>query len=690
VKSRSSGAGARLLEGLNPAQREAVTTTEGPLLVLAGAGTGKTRVITTRVAYLLAEGARPEEVLGVTFTNKAAREMRERLESLLGGRSGRQGRGPLLSTFHSLGMRLLRAEAEAIGYRRSFTIHDTTDQTALVRTLLREVHGTSRPGDPGAVLAAISRAKNRFLLPEALLDAAGDEYEVLVARIYSRYREHLRDLNAVDFDDLILLPVIILEGDPAAAERYRRRWRHILVDEYQDTNASQYRFLRQLVGPERNLCVVGDDDQSIYGFRGAEMDKILRFEEDFPGARVVRLEENYRSTPAVLALANAVIEGNACRRAKTLRPSIAGGPPVRLVVTEDEAAEVNFVVREIQSLLSGGAGPGRRAGPGEVAVLLRAAIQARPFEEKLRLHRIPYTLVGGQSYFDRKEIRDVLAYWKVLANPRDDLSLLRVINVPRRGLGSKTVRALDDLAHSLGVAISEALERAGAGEGDFARDTRAAITAFAEILVTARERLASGEITAAARGIITDAQYEQAIAELYSDPLVRQGRWNAVEDLLASVERWRDEQPDATFSEFLGALSLEEDERRDAREERRSVLLMTLHSAKGLEFPRVYLAGLEEDLIPHRKSLEDGDGAIEEERRLLYVGITRARHELTLMASSSRRVYGAPRERLLSRFLTEVGDRGLWEVVEDRARSPASAEDVEGFLETYRRRTRRG
>ena len=654
-----------LLSKLNVAQRKAVTTTEGPVLVLAGAGTGKTRVITFRVAHLLRKGVPPEAILAVTFTNKAAREMRERVGEIL----GREPAGLVLSTFHSFGARILRKEAAALGYRPNFNILDTADQLAFLRTILQEVRGAA---SPRAILGAISRAKSRFALPGEVLDAAGSDAEELVGLVYERYQEQLQAMNCVDFDDLILLPVTVLRRHEEIRARYQSRFRHLLVDEYQDTNASQYELLRLLVGPERNLCVVGDDDQSIYGFRGADRDKILAFERDFPGARVVKLEENYRSTESILKLANAIIAGSASRHKKTLVSRLGKGAPVRWVEASDDAAEVDHVLGEVQRLLWSG------TPPASIAILIRAAVQARPFEEKLRLRRIPYTLIGGQSYYDRKEVRDVIAYWMAAANRRNDFALLRIINVPPRGFGSATIRRLRDLAAQRKVPILEALRLAA--HEDFSPAQKSAAEHLCGLFDRASDRLKKRQFSAMARGIVEEAGYDEVLAQLYPDPLTRSNRRAAVDELLRSVESWEKEQGD--FLDFLEALALSQE---DPREKPQGGLsLMTLHGAKGLEFRHVFLVGAEDDIIPHRKAQAEGDKAIEEERRLFYVGITRAREALSISHARARTVQGRLRPAEPSRFLLEVAGKGLLDREVYDPHREATDDDVEEALATYR------
>jgi len=661
---------------LNEAQRLAVKTTRGPLLVLAGAGTGKTRVITYRIAHLLREGIPAESILAVTFTNKAAREMRGRVTALLGSAP----KGITLSTFHSLGMRILRAEAEAAGLKPNFTIYDKSDQLSLMCEILRGIKGSATTRDARGMLNTVSLAKNRFALPGDLLERAQDDWDHLVALAYRRYTERLRVLGGVDFDDLILLPVLLLRDHDEIRMKYQRRFRFIMIDEYQDTNGSQYRFTRTLVGPQRNLCVVGDDDQSIYGFRGAEMEKILAFERDFPRARVVALEENYRSTASILNLANAVIEINTERHPKRLKSNCGAGEPVEWVTVPGGEAEVKYIVKRIEELHKNEYIPYE-----DMAILIRSSFQARAFEEGLRLRRIPYTLVGGQSYFDRKEIRDILAYWNVANNPGDDVSLLRIINFPRRGFGSTAISRLGELASSRGVHLLEALSLMGQGEGSLPGNVRSGARFLSDLFSEARQRIQRGQCAAMCRNLLERVDYRSALQDLYTDPLILQARWNAVDQLVRSVEEWEKDARGESFAGFLGAITLEaQDEREDGKENIQGLALMTLHSAKGLEFPVVFLVGVEEDSLPHRKSVEDGDRAIEEERRLFYVGITRARRRLILTSAEKRILYGREVERIPSRFLTELDQPGLFKERTADPDAPATEEQIQNILSAFR------
>jgi DNA helicase-2/ATP-dependent DNA helicase PcrA len=633
---------ASLLDDLNPEQRRAVTTTEGPVLVLAGAGSGKTRVITRRIAWLLAKGAAARSVLAVTFTHKAAREMRERVSSLVGAATARE---LTVSTFHSFCARLLREHAGSAGLSGNFTIADEADQLSIVKAALRDLRIGEAAVHPRAALSRISLFKNRLVTPDRAFEEAADDFDELVARAYRTYDARLRRGRTADFDDLLLLAVRLLDGQEDVRRRLEGRFRYLLVDEYQDTNVPQYEILRRLAAKRRNLCVVGDDDQSIYGWRGADLRKILSFEMDFPDAAVIRLETNYRSTQTILDAANRVILHNRSRHAKTLRAAAGPGAPVRVFGLEDEEHEAQFVVEEIRQELRGG-----RARPADFAVLFRTQVQPRPFEAQLRAARIPYELVGGMSFFDRKEVRDVLAYLRLAANPEDEASLLRVVNVPPRGVGKGTVDRVLELATREGISAGAAFERAAIPPeaADSVRRFRKALAEFAG-------RAASAGLPAAIRDLLSGLDYAAEIERIYPDAIQRQARAAAVGEVLNLAENYARRTSRPTLLGFLEEVTLAAEETPEEPGEaaaRDRVTLMTLHAAKGLEFPRVYLVGVEEGLLPHARSV--AEDTVEEERRLAYVGITRARERLTLTHAKSRAKFGKREVCLPSRFIAEM------------------------------------
>jgi superfamily I DNA/RNA helicase len=621
-----------------------VTTVEGPLLVLAGAGSGKTRVITHRIAHLLALGVAPRNVLAMTFTNKAAGEMRERVGALVGREAARE---LTVGTFHSFCARSLRAHAKALDLPARFGICDEGDQLSAVKGALRDLHIPEATLHPRVVLSRMSLAKNRMISQEQYRTAAVDEYDELVARAWRRYDERLHRAHTVDFDDLLLLMVRLLADHPGVRDALRDRFRYILVDEYQDTNGPQYEIVRQIAERHRNLCVVGDDDQSIYGWRGADIRKILGFEHDFPGATVVRLETNYRSTTPILEAANAVIRHNTGRHEKTLRPAAGDGPPIRIVELEDEEHEADFVVQDLLFEVRAG-----RAKLGDAAILFRTQVQPRAFEARLRANRVPYVLVGGQSFFDRKEVRDVLAFLKLMSNPADELSLLRIVNVPPRGVGDATVDRVLAFATKEGIHAGEAFERAGGLAGvppaalDTVRGLRRRLTELA--------RGAAGErLPGVVRELVRAVDYRAEIDRCYPDPVAREARWAAVEEIANYAENYARGKADASLRGFLDELSLTaEDAEEEEDKPRDAVTLMTLHAAKGLEYPRVYLVGVEEGLLPHERSI--GENTVEEERRLMYVGITRARRHLAITHCRSRAKRGQRIACKKSRFIHEI------------------------------------
>jgi DNA helicase-2/ATP-dependent DNA helicase PcrA len=635
---------------LNPAQRDAVATLSGPLLVLAGAGTGKTRVITYRIAQLVRSGIVPHRILAVTFTNKAAREMRERALHLL-GRRPKGVKPPEISTFHALCVRILRRHAERLGYPKEFSIYDRGDQESVVRHALRAIRVSSSNMRPGELLAQIGNWKNQGVSPEtAQATAEGDRNE-LSAVAFGHYQAQLRAAGAMDFDDLLLQTNRLFAEHPEARFAEASRFDHLLIDEYQDTNRLQYEIVKALAERHRNLCVVGDDDQSIYGWRGAEVAHILSFHSQWPDAHVVRLESNYRSRAPILELANALILHNSARHQKVLRPSREGGAAPRMLRMENETIEAEHVVREIKQLLVGDAD--RRVTPSEIAILFRTNEQPRAFELELRREKIPYVLVGGLSFYDRREVKDVLSYLRVLANPLDEVSLLRVINTPARGIGTSSIQAVLDYAVSQGRPLWSVLPEISAIDLPAAVYER--IEGFQKLIEGFRAKLGQGSIAELVREILTAVDYKAEIDRNYTGAGEAESRWLAVEELVnsAALYEQRDENPSLIGFLEEATLSDRDDKDDDPKRERHAITLMTLHSAKGLEFPHVYMVGVEEGILPHQRSVLEGNSP-DEERRLCYVGVTRAQETLTLTFAKTRMKWGKPRPCIPSRFLMEM------------------------------------
>jgi DNA helicase-2/ATP-dependent DNA helicase PcrA len=639
---------------LNPAQLAAVRVRSGPLLVLAGAGTGKTRVITHRIAALIKSGIRASRILAVTFTNKAAREMRERALALLGART-RQAQPPEISTFHSLCVRILRRHAARLGYPEHFAIYDRGDQETVARSALRELRVGSEGLAPGELLHLIGQWKNRALSPAEAAEDATTAREELAAQAYARYQALLKASGAVDFDDLLLLTAQLLERLPEARYAEASRHDHLLIDEYQDTNGLQYRIACLLASFHRNLCVVGDDDQSIYGWRGAEVTHILEFAREFPEAIVIKLEENYRSREPILELANRLIAHNGSRHPKSLRASRLGGPAPRFARFDDEIAEAEAVVREIRRRLD--AEGYERVKASDVAVLFRTNEQPRPFEIELRRARVPYVLVGGMSFYDRKEVRDVLAYLKLLSNPSDEVALLRAINAPPRGIGPSALAALLRTAVERGTPLYSVLS-AVKETGPISGTVADRVDAFRRLIDGFRARVGSEPLAALVTELIRAVGYRSELERVYKTPGEIEARWASVEELVNAIAQYEAHSRAPTLLGFLedSALSGQEDFRGTERSEKRphAVTLMTLHSAKGLEFPHVYLVGLEEGILPHHRSIAQGADQVAEERRLCYVGVTRAQDTLTLTSAKTRMKWGKSQPSIPSRFLAEM------------------------------------
>lgn len=651
---------------LNAAQMQAVRTPGGPLLVLAGAGTGKTRVVTYRIAELIRRGTKPERILAVTFTKKAAGEMLQRAGELLKKRSrvsprrGAEFRtnsavGPEISTFHSLCVRILRRHIHELGYPPKFVICDRNEQESQARAALRELRAPSAALAPGDMLSIVSRWKAGSVRPGDAIQIAHSEREHLAAAAYRRYQENLKRIGAVDFDDLLLLTEDLLSNFPAVRRAEARRFDHVLIDEYQDTNRSQYQIVKALAAGHRNLCVVGDDDQSIYGWRGAEVTHILQFEKDWPDARVVRLEDNYRSTAAILNYANTLIAFNRHRHDKVLKPARPGGNRPTILQCQDEVQEAERVVGDIRQLVDGG-----RVQPRDVAILCRTNEQPRSFETELRRANLPYVLIGGMSFFDRKEVRDILSYLKVIDNPHDEPALMRIINQPARGIGATAQKRLFEEATSRGKFLWDVLPDALVVDGVDAR-TSDAVGQFRRMIEQFREVSAKMSVAQTVQHVIEKTDYRAALAKAYPDPTERETRLASLEEIVnaaANFDKSRRRAKNLSLSDFLDDMLLSErddSEEKESQLARNAIALMTLHSAKGLEFPHVYLVGLEEGILPHKRSVAmENDMAIDEERRLCYVGVTRAREQLTLSFALTRRKWGKPQKTVPSRFLYEM------------------------------------
>jgi DNA helicase-2/ATP-dependent DNA helicase PcrA len=660
-----------LFSTLNPSQRDAVTTTEGPLLVLAGAGTGKTRVITTRIAYLLTLGVDPSNILAVTFTNKAAGEMRERVAHLAGARA----KGITVGTFHAFCAKVLREHGHVLGLFRKFTICDASDQLSAVKSAMRELRVHETTMHPSAVLARLSLAKNRMQTPESFLAEGEGGRDQLVGSVWQRYQEYLGRTRALDFDDLLLEAVRLLREHEDVRSHYRKRYRHVLVDEYQDTNHAQYEIVRLIGGEHRNVCVVGDDDQSIYGWRGADIQKILGFHRDFEGAKIVRLQTNYRSTRPILDAANTLIRKNASRHEKALESARGDGEAVRFVRLKDETSEAQFVVEQIRHLLRL-----EEAKPADFAILCRTQVQFRAFEAELRANGLPYVVVGGMSFFDRKEVRDVVAFLKLAVNPRDETSLMRIINTPPRGVGKASLDRVLAFATDHGISASEAFERAAEIEGLSPQS----VEGYRKL----RDALDGSELEDAGQHLVfclgrflETIAYREEVNRLYPEPLTRDARWAGVVEILNFAENHVRRAAEPSLHAFLEELALTSgDGPGDKTETRRDgVTLMTLHAAKGLEFPHVFLAGMEEGILPHARAV--AEGGVEEERRLAYVGITRAMTTLTLSWAFERAKYGRRAASVPSRFLFEAQDAALpegWLGIEARIEKDEDDEPPKG------------
>ena len=652
----------QFLDSLNTEQREAVLHTRGPLLILAGAGSGKTRVITSRIAYLVGDGhARTDEVLAVTFTNKAAEEMRTRVETLLGSDCSRMW----VSTFHSLCARLLRREAPAIGLSRDFVIYDSSDQLTVVKQALKALQIDDSFIQPRAALSRISQAKNRMEGPDEVAGAAGwNRRDEQIAKVYAHYLATLKASNALDFDDLLLKTVDIFEQSERVRTKYATQFRFVMVDEYQDTNRPQYILIRRLAEIHRNLCVVGDPDQSIYKWRGADLRNILDFETDFPEAAIVKLERNYRSTQIILDAASAVIRQNRNRKDKHLWTDRAGGDRIVYYRGNDDLEEADFITRTARAALNGDTDA--TVGSPTVAVLYRTNAQSRTIEDALMREGLAYKVIGGVRFYERKEVKDALAYMRLVINPHDDVSLRRVINVPARGIGKGVMETVENLQPSDGTdlpLLNVGLQPGPSANSLWARIVRglddrafsgraaASLAVFRDLIVTLTDIARSDSVSVAIGKMLDRSGYLQDLREERSEDA--DARVENLAELVSAAREYEGREAEPSLNGFVDRLSLlsdadEEQGTRDAR-----IWMMTLHSAKGLEFPTVILAGLEEGLFPHSRSREDED-ELEEERRLCYVGMTRARATLVLTGAARRRVFGEYQSSEPSRFIDEV------------------------------------
>jgi len=640
-----------ILASLNPDQRKAVEAIEGPVLILAGPGSGKTRVITHRVAYLVKVcGVSPHHIMAVTFTNKAAREMRERLEQLL-----EQAAEVLtLGTFHAICARILRREGKAIGLDSRFVIYDEEDQLSLIKHALEGLNLDPKQYVPRALHTAISAAKSRLISPGDYAEWVNSYFEEIVHRVYDLYQQLLSQAQAVDFDDLLMKTVQLFDSHPQILNKYQSRYAHILVDEFQDTNIAQYMLMKQLAGKYHNICVVGDPDQSIYSWRSADLRNILSFEKDYPQAKLVRLEQNYRSTKTILEVASDVISANVQRKLKNLWTENETGPPVTVIESYSEGEEAQSVVNEIEKLTSQ-----EQISLKDCAVMYRVNAQSRALEEAFIRYGVPYKLVGGTRFYQRREVKDIIAYLRLIHNPQDNVSLTRIINIPGRGIGHHSFNQLQSWATTRNASLYEALKQTVEEEA-FPSRTTSALTGFAVLI---------GELIA--------QSHELSLVELLDEIMERtryreyilgkedgEDRWENIMELRSVAREYDALAPEEALDIFLEKVSLVSD--MDGLDEKAdTVTLITLHQAKGLEFPVVFIVGMEEGILPHRKSFDD-PGEMEEERRLCYVGITRARKQVYLLRSYRRSLFGSSSANLPSRFLQDISphlitNKGLWE-----------------------------
>jgi DNA helicase-2/ATP-dependent DNA helicase PcrA len=646
-----------VLANLNPAQKQAVETIEGPLLIVAGPGSGKTRVITHRVAYLIKVcGINPHRIMAVTFTNKAAREMAERLEKLL----GQTAEDLTLGTFHAICARILRREGKAIGLDSRFVIYDEDDQLSLIKQSLQELDIDPKQYAPRAIQSAIKYAKSRLLTPSDYAQQTSNYFEGIVQRVYERYQQSLTQSHGVDFDDLLMRTVQLFNDHPKVLSKYQSRYLHILVDEFQDTNITQYTLIKQLAGKHRNVCVVGDPDQSIYSWRFADLRNILSFEKDYPDARVVFLEQNYRSTKIILDVASSIISVNSRRKPKKLWTENEAGVPISVIETYNEDEEAQFVISEIERLVEQDI-----VSPGSCAIMYRVNAQSRALEEAFMRYGVPYKLVGGTRFYQRREIKDIIAYLRLIQNPSDSISMARIINVPGRGIGQRTLAELSGWAKNQDMPLYAAMKLVAEKKGP-ALTPRAnyALKSFFDLIGELATRSRELSLTGLLDAVVEQTGYKEYILNEEDG----EERWENIQELYTVARDYNEFSPDEALANFLEKVSLvsdidELDEKSDA------TTLITLHQAKGLEFPVVFIVGMEEGLLPHRRSLDDPD-ELEEERRLCYVGVTRAQKRAYLLYTYRRSLFGGNSATKGSRFLEDIPSqlitrKGLWEEGEE-------------------------
>lgn len=634
------------LDGLNKEQRSAAETVVGPVLILAGAGSGKTRSVTYRVAHMLENLRIPgKEILAVSFTNKAAAEMNERVRKLVPDPKVR--RGLTMSTFHSLGIRILREDIHHIGYNNLFTIYDSADQMSIIREALKNYRG-GKSFDRGTIQSKISWLKNKGISPEEYPKTEfydeENEYDGATESVYHFYQDKLRFYNALDFDDILFLVVKLFESHPEVARKYSERWKYLMVDEYQDTNGLQFRLIQGLTSTHNNICVVGDDDQAIYSFRGADITNILSFEERFPGAKVIKLEENYRSYYPILDLANRVIAENTNRKDKLMRTSRQGGEKPFLWSAADADHEAAIVVDDIIELQKQG------VHLGEVAILYRSNTQIPPFEDQLRLNQVPYNIIGGQKFYEKKEIKDLIAYLTVILNPRDEIGLRRILNTPNRGIGTATLNKFLDKSNETKTPLFFAIEK------EDSELKKPEVAAFTQLIREMKEVMEQRGLVEGVRELVARINYLDFVDKSYDNVKLSKLKKDDVENFILAAQRFVDRYgPDATLRNFVERLLLadaHDSTSGGGDEKRHEVTLMTLHSSKGLEYDYVYLVGMEEELLPHKKTIAENSD-IGEERRLCYVGITRARIRLVMTHAKQRKLYGRDIPRFPSRFIVQ-------------------------------------